>query len=48
MELVVSAVAVNPTGAEGTALQVPVPVVIPLPCADAAEVPSPSAAIILQ
>jgi hypothetical protein len=44
MELEDAAVAMSPTGAEGTALQVPVPVVVPLPCAEAADEPSPSAA----
>jgi hypothetical protein len=44
MELEDAAVAVSPTGAEGTALQVPVPVVVPLPCVEAADEPSPSAA----
>ena len=39
-----AAVAVSPVGADGTALQVPVPVVVPLPCAEAADEPSPSAA----
>jgi hypothetical protein len=44
IELVDVAVAVSPAGAEGTALQVPVPVVVPLPCDEAADEPSPSAA----
>ena len=48
MELEDDAVAVSPVGAEGTALQVAVPVVVPLPCAEAVDAPSPSAASILQ
>jgi hypothetical protein len=48
MTLEDDAVAASPVGADGTALQLPVPVVAPLPCAEAAEEPSPSAASILQ
>ena len=44
IELEEAAVAVRPVGAEGTALQLAVPVVVPFPCAEAADEPSPSAA----